>query len=496
MRILDRGGRRRNVRERLVALFVGMMALSLLLVGGITYAVQHATLSDRVDQELRQEVRELQEIALLGPDLDGQPYTDVRDLFYAFLRVSIPGDDESFMGVIDGQASLVPGGERRFEINDDEVLEALSTLQVPEGRARTMSLRTQGTELRILAADVQLPEETRRATFVVANDIGRQRAAINRQLGTFVLISLGTMALAGVIGGVVIGRLLRPLQELREATAEISTENLTRRLEVAKEDTDVAELAGRFNDMLDRIDEGVREQRQFLDDAAHELRTPLTIIRGNAELMSPDDPEDVRSSQALVLAEVDRMQRLVDDLLMLARSQRPDFITPSAVEVTELAVEAMERITALGERSWRLRADADGLILADAQRLTQAIIQLAANAVKFSEDGSQVELATRWVGADAPEAESARAAGADEAPRYLAISVKDQGRGIPEREIERVMSRFGRAGNAEGVEGFGLGLAIVDAISRAHGGSVGVESLEGVGSIFTIWLPAEDETAG
>ncbi|MGO0577351.1 sensor histidine kinase [Ornithinimicrobium panacihumi] len=483
--------RGRTVRERLLLLMVGLMAFGLLVSGVVTFVVQYTLLNERIEAELNQEVAELQEIAEAGPNLDGRPYDDVAALFQAFLAVAVSGEDEALMGLVDGQPAYRSGGERRFDIFHEDVLQALATTEVPEGRARLFTVRTQGTELQVLAADVRLAGEDRSGTFVVAIDVGRQRAELYRLMTTFAVISLVTLALAGVLGNLVLRRLLQPLRELREATAEISTENLSRRLEVDREDTDVAELAMRFNGMLDRLDAGVQEQRQFLDDAAHELRTPLTIIRGNTELMSPDDPDDVASSKELILAEVDRMRRLVDDLLMLARSQRPDFVTRAPTDVTELALEAMERITALGDRAWRLRADAEGTVEVDQQRITQAVIQLAANAVKFSEPGTQIELSTRWVEEGAPESSRAREAGAGPAPRYLAVAVRDQGQGIPEGQVDTVLARFGRAENVEGKEGFGLGLAIVDVIARAHGGAVTIESLEGVGSIFTVWLPSQ-----
>ena len=479
-----------NVRRRLLALTTGLLAAGLLLTGGITFALQYANLNERVDAELRQEVDELAAIAEAGPAFDDTPYTDVDALFYAFLGTAVAGDDESLMALVDGRPQYLSGGERAFDIDHPEILTTVMTLEVPEGRARTTSVRTQGTEIRLLVADVRLPEETREGHFVVGIDLGRQRAQIARQAGTFALISLGTLAVVGLVNHLVLGRLTRPLRELREATAEVSTESLSRRVEVEGADTDVAELVDRFNEMLGRLDAGVREQRQFLDDAAHELRTPLTIIRGNAELLDPHDPADVSASRDLVMAEVDRMQRLVDDLLMLARSQRPDFVQPASVDVTELALEAMDRITALGERGWRLRADAEGTVQADQQRVLQAVIQLAANAVKFSEAGTTIELGTHWVEPGSREAETALAAGARPAPRHLAVSVKDQGQGIPADQVGLVFDRFGRADNAAATDGSGLGLAIVQAIAHGHGGAVGVESLEGVGSVFTLWLPA------
>ncbi|MFK5690777.1 sensor histidine kinase [Ornithinimicrobium sp. LYQ92] len=497
-----------TVRQRLLAMMIGLMALGLALTGVLSTVVQFASLDERVDNELRQEVEELQVLAQSGQARDGVPYDDVSVLFRSFLETAVAGDDEAFMALVDGQAVLRSGGDRPFDIDDPEVRAKVEEMEVEEGRARIESLRTQDTELRVMVADVALPEEVRTGTFVVVNDIGRQEGRIWRRTGTYAATALASLVVAGVLAHVVLGRLLRPLRELREATAEISTDDLSRRVDVAAAgDTDVAELALTFNEMLDRIDDGLRrqqllldDQRQFLDDAAHELRTPLTILRGNAELLRAEDPEEVVATRVMLLDEVDRMQRLVDDLLMLARSQRHDFVRPQPTDLTELAVECMERVTALGQRQWQLAADAEGTLPVDRHRLIQAVVQLVANAVKFSPEGSVIELATGWVDRASEEGVRARDAGAAEAGHYLALSVSDHGAGIPEMAQARIFDRFGRADNAAHVDGSGLGLAIVQAIAVAHGGAVGVRSVEGLGSRFTIWLPdgstGGDEPAG
>lgn len=481
--------RRRSVRQRLLALIVAVMTAGLTVVGVVSYGVQFASLNERVDRELQQEVEELGNIAQGGPAQDGVPYQDVQDLFFAFLTTAVPGDDEAMMGLVEGEEPVYSGGARTFEIADEQVQTAARSLEVEPGRARMTELRTQGTQLRVLVADVQLPGETRAARFVVANDIGQQRAEIRQQALTYAVLAVLVLGAVAGLAHLLLGRLLRPLNQLRAATAATTTEDLSRRVDVSGADTDVAELVVRYNEMLDRIEAGVQQQRQFLDDAAHELRTPLTIVRGNAELLSADDPQDVEATRRLVLDEVDRMQRLVDDLLMLARVQRPDFLRIGPVDVTEAAVEAMDRVTALGDRAWRLHASAEGTIRMDRHRVLQAVVQLAANAVKFSQPGTPVEVSSAWALTGSPSAVGAVAAGAREARRYLVISVTDQGIGIPEDQLDRVFERFSRADNAGQVEGSGLGLAIVKLIAEAHGGAVGVASLEGEGSTFWMALP-------
>lgn len=492
-------GRAWTVRQRLLVMMVGLMALGLLGTGLLSFAVQYGSLTDRVDAELRQEVQEVAEVARSGPGRDGVPFTRVDDLFRSFLTTSVASDDEAFLGMVEGEVRFRSGGERPFEANHPDVVDAVLALDVPDGQARTTTIRSQGTRLRLIVADVQLEGETREAEFVVVNDIGRQRAEIDRRLLQYLGLSMIVLIGSGALGYVVLGRLLRPLTELQEATAQISTDDLSRRVDVASgTNTDIAQLAMRFNEMLDRIEVGVKDQRQFLDDAAHELRTPLTILRGNTELLAPDDPEEVAATRVLLLDEVDRMQRLVDDLLVLARAQRHDFVRPGPSDVTELAVECMERITALGDRRWRLSANAEGELSLDRQRVIQAVVQLAANAVKFSEEDSVVEIFTRWVDGSSDEAGTAQDLGASPAPRYLAVTVIDQGVGIPEHQVARVFDRFTRADNAAQVDGSGLGLPIVSAIAAGHRGAAGVESLEGVGSRFTLWLPdlADDGAAG
>ncbi|MFK5647510.1 sensor histidine kinase [Ornithinimicrobium sp. LYQ121] len=483
------GRRPWSVRQRLLLLIVLVLTMGLTATGVISFGLQIRALNERVDAELEQEVSELRLLAQSGPENDGQPYRDVRDLFFDFLSTAVANDDEALMAVVDGTPVLFSGGDRPFDVTSPDFVEAVAALEVPEGRARATEVRTGGTALRVLVADVRLPGETREAQFVVAIDVGSQRTAISNRALTYVVLSLLVLLAVASLSHVLLGRLLRPLTELRAATAAISSDELSRRVDVEGADTDVAELAVRFNSMLDRIEAGVLEQRQFLDDAAHELRTPLTIVRGNAELVRADDPEDVESTRTLILDEVDRMQRLVDDLLMLARSQRPDFLRPAPTDVVELAMEAMDRVTVLGDRAWRLRPEAEGVAELDRQRVLQALAQLAANAVRFSEPGSAVEVSTAWADPDSEPGRRAVAAGARAAPRYLALSVRDEGIGIPADQLDRVFDRFVRADNAGQVEGSGLGLPIVRVIAQSHGGAVGVDSVEGEGSTFWLFLP-------
>jgi signal transduction histidine kinase len=218
--------------------------------------------------------------------------------------------------------------------------------------------------------------------------------------------------------------------------------------------------------MLARLEHAFAGQREFLDDAGHELRTPLTILRGHLELLDGDDPAELDRTRELLLDEVDRMSRLVDDLIMLTKADRPDFFTFADVDVGGLVDRVAEKVRPLGDRDWRIDARADVSACLDEQRLTQALVQLAQNAVKHTRPGDTVAL------------------GADVAPagRSVRLWVRDTGPGVPDAQKAAIFARFARGEKEQPYDagdaahgGFGLGLSIVSAIAAGHGGSVWVE---------------------
>jgi len=233
----------------------------------------------------------------------------------------------------------------------------------------------------------------------------------------------------------------------------------------------VAQLARTFNAMVGRLEEAFATQQAFLSDVGHELRTPITIVRGHLELLG-DDPSERRETVALVIDELDRMSRMVNDLLVLARAGRPDFLRPELVDVATMMADVYAKATALGERDWRLGEVDPVSVWADRQRLTQALMQLVQNAAQYTTDGDVIAL-------------SARAAGGQ-----LQLAVRDTGAGIEASDRGRIFERFarGQAGRLR-ADGAGLGLAIVAAIAAAHRGRVTVESEPGEGSTFTLHLP-------
>jgi signal transduction histidine kinase len=273
------------------------------------------------------------------------------------------------------------------------------------------------------------------------------------------------------------GRLLSPLRTLRETADDITETDLSQRLPVTGND-DITALTHTFNRMLDRLEAAFTGQRRFLDDAGHELKTPLTVLRGHLELLDPDSPEEIAETRELLLDETDRMARLVGDLILLAKSDRPDFLRLREVDLETLTRDLVTKARGLGDRDWTLDAAAEHKLVADEQRLTQAVLQLADNAVKHTGDGDTIAIGSSYAGG------------------VSRLWVRDTGPGVPPEDRERIFERFGRGAVPQGDEGFGLGLSIVGAIARAHGGSVTVEEAEPSGARFVITLPEEDEWPG
>jgi two-component system, OmpR family, sensor kinase len=307
---------------------------------------------------------------------------------------------------------------------------------------------------------------------VVTAAIARERAQVTDALRVTGIALVAVLVIASALAFFAAGRVLAPIRQLTETARSISESDLTRRIPVEGDD-ELAELATTFNAMLDRLETAFASQRDFLSDAGHELRTPLTVIRGHLELLG-DDPEEREEIVELLFDELDRMGRLVDELLLLARAQRPDFLRLEDVDLDVLTDELMTKARALADRDWELSAVGTGRVTADRQRLTQAIMNLARNAADHTADGDRIELGS-----------SIRNGAAR-------LWVRDHGPGIATADRERIFDRFVRGGGRRpSSEGAGLGLAIVKAVAEAHGGRVTLDTREGRGTTFTVIVPAE-----
>jgi signal transduction histidine kinase len=259
------------------------------------------------------------------------------------------------------------------------------------------------------------------------------------------------------------------------ATAISEQGDLTRRVAETEERNQAAMLAATINRMLEGLEAAFQRERQFISEASHELRTPLTICRGHLEVLGPDPtPQEWAETRALVVAELARMGRIVEDMATLARTEHPEFLQPEQVRVDRFVEELAA--TAAPLLDGRLRAEpvsSEAVLWADPQRLTQALLNLLGNAGIHAPGTSPVDLRVR------------------EEPRGVNFEVTDRGQGLPAGEEESVFQPFRRLNTT--APGTGLGLAIVRGIAEAHGGAVGVSNRPGYGVTFWLFVPVRPE---
>jgi two-component system OmpR family sensor kinase len=330
--------------------------------------------------------------------------------------------------------------------------------------------------LRYVIVPVTVAGDPQLGLFVAAFDLDAVLGDVAQSFQSYLIVALIALAFIGLVAWFVAGRLLRPIGLLRDAATANSGADLSARIPVSGHD-DVSELAVAINGMFERLENAFNSQRQLIDDVRHELKTPITIIRGNLELLDSGNAADIEATRSIALDELERMNGLVSELSLLAESDAPDFVEFAPVDVADLAAAVAIKARTLDPgRVWPVAAGAEGTWLLDEGRITQAWLQLADNAVKYSTKGAPIEIGTDIV----------EYAGGG---RWLHLWVRDGGPGIPEHARTRIFERFGRLESSRGAEGSGLGLAIVSAIAEAHLGTVVLSSEPGQGSTFTIQLP-------
>jgi len=330
---------------------------------------------------------------------------------------------------------------------------------------------------------------------VVAIPLDDVRSVLTRLLVIELAVSGGIVLLIAATTLLVVRRSLRPLVRMGDTAQSIAAEDLTARIEPADGRTEIGRLGLALNTMLGRLEHAFdqreasqRRLREFVSDASHELRTPLTSMRGYAELLRrrPDlTAEEVALSMRRIQEQTERMSVLVDDLLLLARlDQRPALVS-APVDLVDLAVEATDDIRVIDpDRAVSVRAPDQLVVAGDEQRLRQVVGNLLRNATVHTPAATPIELVLDAHNGDA------------------VLEIIDHGPGIPAGQGDAIFDRFHRAapGRSRDRGGSGLGLSIVAAIVRAHGGRIIVTATPGGGATFRVTIPlaggADDEPAG
>ena len=455
---------RTSVRWRLVAWVTGVLLAVMAVTFAVVYEQTGNELRAEIDQDVAGDIAQLSQavrslhasspeelLTQLGTYLRAQRFSATSSLLFA----SIAGH-----GSTSNPPELLGGAQA----DDGE-----TPAEQANENARARALLTPPTQITTQRApdigDVQLDERmVRVGSLRVRVGAGEPLAIVSRAQRSiersFVIAGALALVLALIASYLAGASVSLPLRRLARVAARVDDGDLDPRMETSRmAAVEIRVLADSFNHMLDRLAEAFSAQRDFIADASHELRTPLTVIAGQLEVLAAQehpDPEEVRRVERLVSAEISRTSRLVDDMLLLARSERHDFLQYREFELEPFVSELWLTASFGEERDFELGSVPDALLTADPDRLAQALRNLIRNAVEHTAapDGLvRLEVAQRPGG-------------------VVRFVVLDDGPGIEDAELERVFERFHRTDDdrSRKTGGAGLGLAIVRAIARAHGG--------------------------
>ncbi len=481
------------------------IAVIMLVALGVTYvAVYRGTGSDlrsRTEADLQREVDGLSSSLLAGPPGSPAEYTkragrlvlaqpfgpSSRLITITIENGGTATNQPELLGMNTSSGSPVPKGVGTLPAgdpgenpneqgrNDGDRISANELRTAPEGFS-TISVEDVG-DLRLLTLTVDLPGGGT-ATVRVGQPLAPVEEALDGLSDTFLLVGLITLLFAAAAGWVIASRATRPMRLMAGVAEGVDGGGLSARMPIeATRNDEVRRLAESFNGMLDRLEDAFTRQREFVADASHDLRTPLTIVRGQLEVLARNpnpNPEDVQRATVQVTAATDRMERLVDDLLLLARAETGAEMRTEPAELEPLLVAEIEAFRETGDRSFEVGNVAGSMVAIDPDQMSRVISNLIANAVAHTRPGGRIAISAVHSG------------------RRVVIAVDDDGPGVAPEMRERVFDRFKRLdeSRASDAGGSGLGLAIVKAITEAHGGTVGCTDSPLGGARFSISLPA------
>jgi signal transduction histidine kinase len=461
-----------DVRIRILASYVILLALATLGSVFVIRQVLLVRLDDRVEHDLEQEVQEFRRLAGGTDPETGRPFgSNVRRIFSVYLERNVPNESEQLLAVPRQGVPRYRATERaNVRLDGMHVSRWRQLRETEQGELETTEGPARYTAIPLLR------DGRSQGSFVVAYFIAGERDEVDEVVRIVAAVATAFLLIGTAVAFLAAGRVLAPLRELRDAARAVSGTDMTRRIDAEGTD-ELADLGRTFNRMLDRLEFAFSSQRDFIRDISHELRTPIAVIRGQLELISEGgltDPVERVGALTLVTRELDRMSGFVDDLLLLARTEQPDFLRLETVPIRDLCEELIANARGLADREWTLEADSRRSIVADRQRITQAIMNLVRNAVEHTSEGDEIAIGGSVNG------------------DLASLWVRDSGLGIAPEEQRRIFERFERGRDSRRrYEGSGIGLAIVRAITEAHGGRVEVQSRLGEGATFTVELPVE-----
>ncbi|MEO0408739.1 MAG: HAMP domain-containing sensor histidine kinase [Cyanobacteria bacterium P01_A01_bin.135] len=466
-----------ETRTRVLILYLATM----LGVGAIAIPVFRALLFGNVDarvrEDLAEEVEDLQEsyddwAATAGPGADVGEFVD------EYIRNHLPEDDNFHLFWIDGDFYRAnPATIPEAIAPDSEMASDWGGLIAEQAAAGSSEMTNNERPTNdpavgniVYSMMPLMLNQQQRGTFIVTHLTAGERAEALEGVYIFAQVAAGVVLTSFLLAWLGSRHLFAPVRSLTMAARSISESNLSERLPVRGKG-ELAQLSATFNAMMNRLETAFESQRNFINDASHELRTPITIIQGHLELME-DDPAEQQEALELVMDELGRMTRFINELLLLAKSERPDFLKLETIDVAALTDDIQRKAVGLASRNWQFDTCATGTVVGDRGRIAGAWLNLVNNAVQHTQDTDTIEIGSAINGSQA---------------RFW---VRDSGPGISPQDQARIFDRFARVSNAyRSSEGAGLGLAIVKAIAETHHGHVELTSQQGMGSTFTLVLP-------
>ncbi|MCB0859699.1 MAG: HAMP domain-containing protein [Solirubrobacterales bacterium] len=478
------------------------IALVLLTALGITYvAVYRGTgseLSSRTDNELAQEVDRISTRLESAAGEDPDAYTRrARTITSAenfgpnarVVSISIadggtatnqpelvePGIDRPDGGG-DGSGTSGDGehGDDDGSHEPDEKRQDARRILTASPGYSTIEIEDVG-KVRLLAREVELPGRVA-ASIRVGQPLAPSENALQGLSDTFVIVGIATLLLGALAGWLLASTATRPMRRMASVAEGVDAGDLSSRMPVEGTRDEVRRLAESFNGMLDRLEDAFDRQRAFVADASHDLRTPLTVVRGQIEVLARDPdptPEEVGRVSALVIQSTGRMESMVDDLLLLARSESEQSLRLESVELGPLIQGEVESLGFDGNRDLTVGEITGRRVAIDREQIARAVSNLISNAVAHTSEGGRVEVS------------------ALDRSDSVALIVDDDGPGVPVADRERIFNRFARLDQARSSAsgGSGLGLAIVAAIAGAHGGVARCTDSPLGGARFEIEIP-------
>lgn len=450
-----------SLRARLTFLYSSILGGILLLFGALIYLLVGAFLSDEVDRTLNQTVNdilansrvssvgELNVLTLPSLELTANVYVQYWDR-NGRLQMASPGIRELNQPLdIDNLTSPKP-------VSRDVYVQKVHL------RVMTVPLVAGGRPVGVLQA----------ATNLTIVDAIRSTL-----LGLLVFLTILSMMLAGAVSWFSIGQALAPLETVTRTAEQITrADDLSRRIPYSGPARDeIGTLIRAFNLTFERLESLFTAQQRFLADVSHELRTPLTVIKGNADLIRKFGPDD--ESLDSIKDESDRLTRMVGDLLLLAQAESGKLpLNLRTVMLDELLTDVFQemRVLAGGKVHLRLTEIDQVIITGDRDRLKQVFLNLVSNAIHYTPTGGDVYL------------------GLSQSQEMARVIIRDTGPGIPAADLPHIFDRFYRGEKSRTrskASGFGLGLSIAYFIVDSHGGRIEVDSLEGRGTTFAVYLP-------